>query len=377
MRRKPGPPSGYTILVVDDQDETLVAVRTLLEREGHRVLTADSGERALELFKGQDIHLVLVDYFMPGMTGAQLVREIRSFDPFVQIILQTGYSSEKPPRVVLAELDIQGYHDKAEGPEKLLVWVDVGLKAHRLIRRLQERERLQRDMVANVSHEFRTPLNIISGYTELLIDGDFGELPEEMIPTIRRIAEATNNLTELVTDFLNYARLEAGVMEVTEQWTETSGLVGEMQRLGSVLVEGKDVRFTVDTKDAPPGVMTDSVKLRTILRNLITNAAKFTASGTIELRIAGENGTLRFEVRDTGPGILPENLEVIFEPFCQVGVSAAHRSGIGLGLALARKLARLIGGDLQVRSQVGHGSVFTLVLGATVVGGGRAPASTH
>jgi signal transduction histidine kinase len=366
-RKSQRPQTDHTILVVDDQEETLISVRRLLEREGHRVLTADCGERALALFKEHDIHLLLVDYFMPRMTGEQLVREIRSFDPYVQIILQTGYSGEKPPRVMLADLDIQGYHDKAEGPEKLLVWVDVGLKAHRLISRLRERERLQRELVANVSHEFRTPLNIIGGYTELLIEGAFGPLPQTVLEPLGTVAAATSNLGDLVMDFLRYAKLEAGVIEISEQPIETAELAHELQRLGLLLLDEKDVRFAVDLDDAPPGLVTDSVKLRTILRNLISNAAKFTAAGAIWLRIALQAGALRLAVHDTGTGIRAQDLDVIFEPFRQIdGSSTRKHGGIGLGLALSRKLARLLGGDVEVESEPGVGSVFTLVLPATV-----------
>lgn len=366
-RKSQQPQTGHTILVVDDQEETVISVRRLLEREGHRVLTADCGERALALFKEHDIHLLLVDYFMPRMTGEQLVREIRSFDPYVQIILQTGYSGEKPPRVMLADLDIQGYHDKAEGPEKLLVWVDVGLKAHRLISRLRERERLQRELVANVSHEFRTPLNIIGGYTELLIEGAFGPLPQTVLEPLGTVAAATSNLGDLVMDFLRYAKLEAGVIEISEQPIETAELAHELQRLGLLLLDEKDVRFAVDLGAAPPGLVTDSVKLRTILRNLISNAAKFTATGAIWLRIALQAGALRLAVHDTGTGIRAQDLDVIFEPFRQIdGSSTRKHGGIGLGLALSRKLARLLGGDVEVESEPGVGSVFTLVLPATV-----------
>ena len=141
------------------------------------------------MFKAHDIHLLLVDYFMPGMTGEELIREIRRFDPYVQIILQTGYSGEKPASQMMAELDIQGYHDKADGPDKLLLWVDVGLKAHRLISRsARARARCSSELVANVSHELRTPLHIIGGYTELLLDGEFGALPE----TGARVAAAAS-----------------------------------------------------------------------------------------------------------------------------------------------------------------------------------------
>src|SRR5689334_8548247 len=104
------PRSNHTILVVDDQQETLGSVTELLEREGHRVVAVESGAEALRVLGTEDIHVAIVDYFMPHMTGAELVHHIRAGDPFVQIILQTGYAGERPPQVMLAELDIQGYH---------------------------------------------------------------------------------------------------------------------------------------------------------------------------------------------------------------------------------------------------------------------------
>ena len=140
-RRTTAEPSGFTVLVVDDQEETLVSSRLLLEREGHRVLTASSGADALSHFRIQPVDLLIVDYFMPGMSGEDLVREIRKLDEEVQIILQTGYSGEKPPREMLKLLDIQGYHDKSEGPDRLLLWVDVALKAAAQMRRIRDKER--------------------------------------------------------------------------------------------------------------------------------------------------------------------------------------------------------------------------------------------
>jgi signal transduction histidine kinase len=360
--------SRFTILVVDDQEEARTSVRQLLEREGHSVLTAECGERAVALFKERQVDLILLDYFMPRMTGEQVVRQIRSLDSFVQIILLTGYSGEKPARVMMADLDIQGYHDKADGPEKLLMWVDVGLKAHRMIDSVRERERLHGELVANVSHEFRTPLNIIAGYTELLLDGEFGELPTAAERPLHSMAEATGSLTELVADFLNYAKIEARAMEVTRQRIPTAELAGEIERLGLLLVEERAVRFSVEGQNAPAVLLTDAVKLRTILRNLVTNAAKFTRTGTIVVRIARSDGTVRFAVTDTGPGIPADDLALIFEPFRQLQDAAVRSRGIGLGLALARKLARILGGDLRVESEVGVGSTFTLVLPDAAVG---------
>src|SRR6266446_5359017 len=232
---------GLVIPAVDDQQDSLVSVRNLLEREGHRVRTAESGEQALVVLKTTEVDLMIVDYVMPRMNGAQLVRAVRAFDPFVQIILQTGYAGEEPPRVMLAELDIQGYHDKADDPERLLLWVDVALKTHRLVKVLRERERAQAELVANCSHEFRTPLNIIAGYAELLLACDFGELPPEAVKPVRSIEEAARSLADLVSDFLRYAKIQAGVESVRQEWVDVGELAREMQRLAEPLVEDRGV----------------------------------------------------------------------------------------------------------------------------------------
>ncbi|MEX2584644.1 MAG: diguanylate cyclase [Gemmatimonadota bacterium] len=122
---------GHTILVIDDSQDILDSSRQLLEPEGHRVLTALDGPSGLEIAAREHPHLILVDYFMPGMTGEEVVRRIRTTDKLVQIILATGYSGERPARVMMQQLDIQGYHDKGEGGERLLLWVDSSLKAYR------------------------------------------------------------------------------------------------------------------------------------------------------------------------------------------------------------------------------------------------------
>jgi len=129
--------SGRTILLVDDSVEILDSYRALLERDGHRVLFADSGPAGLEILRREDVELLMVDYFMPGMTGEEMVNELRTFNQRVQVILQTGYASERPPREMLARLDIQGYCDKSNGPEEFLLWVDVGLKFAKQVRTLE------------------------------------------------------------------------------------------------------------------------------------------------------------------------------------------------------------------------------------------------
>jgi two-component system, cell cycle response regulator len=129
--------TGHVILVVDDDLDLLSTTSHLFSRLGHQVITAKNGAEALELCRREEIHLMLLDYFMPGMTGEAVVRAVRSFDQELQIVLQTGYASERPALKMLEELDIQGYHDKSEGPEKLLVWASAALKAYRRARALR------------------------------------------------------------------------------------------------------------------------------------------------------------------------------------------------------------------------------------------------
>jgi len=128
-RRQSKPRTDATILIIEDDLAYSETTRKLLEREGHSVLIVNGGPEGLQVLRERSVDLVLLDYIMPDMTGEEVVKELRTFNDHVQVILQTGYANENPPRELLKRLDIQGYHDKSEGPDKLLIWVDVGLKA--------------------------------------------------------------------------------------------------------------------------------------------------------------------------------------------------------------------------------------------------------
>ena len=131
--------TGKTILLVDDQEDYLTSTKALIEREGHAVICASSGEQALSLVHSERPDLILLDYYMPGgLGGEEFVTELRKTDALAQVILQTGYSGELPPRELLKRLDIQGYHDKSEGPEKLLLWIDLGLKSAFMVQMLNK-----------------------------------------------------------------------------------------------------------------------------------------------------------------------------------------------------------------------------------------------
>ena len=167
--------SGHTILVVDDDATLLGTLEQLLLQDGHTVLTALSGAQAVQVCRDHEVHLMLLDYFMPEMTGEDVVREVRAFNDSTQIVLQTGYASERPARVMLRVLEIQGYHDKSEGPDKLLIWVDSALKAYRRARALRaSRDGLRHVLkVAPELHRLQPLENLLRG-TLLQIQGLLG-----------------------------------------------------------------------------------------------------------------------------------------------------------------------------------------------------------
>jgi two-component system, cell cycle response regulator len=167
--------SGHTILVVDDDATLLGTLEQLLLQDGHTVLTALSGAQAVQICRDHEVHLMLLDYFMPEMTGEDVVREVRTFNDSTQIVLQTGYASERPARVMLRVLEIQGYHDKSEGPDKLLIWVDSALKAYRRSRALRaSRDGLRHVLkVAPELHRLQPLENLLRG-TLLQIQGLLG-----------------------------------------------------------------------------------------------------------------------------------------------------------------------------------------------------------
>jgi signal transduction histidine kinase len=364
-KQSEAPKGTPTILIIDGHEDALFCTRSLVEREGYQVLVARSAEIALSIVRKHSLYLILVDYSLPKMSVDQLVREIRKVQPFAQIILLTNSSSETPPRRLLAELDIQGYHNKADGPDKLLLWVAVGLRAHESIAQLREREQQHGRLVAHVSHELRNPINVINGYTELILDGTCGEIPKEAEVPLRSMIATTWKLNDLVANFLAYAKLGAHPTDTDQEWVSVDEIMNTLERTAAALAN-PDVRFTVESECQGAKIYTDRLKLLTILRNLLTNATQFTSQGSICLHVSMSGSTIRFTLRDTGVGIAAEEQDAIFEPYRKSRDSDNARSeGVGLGLALARQLTRLLGGEIRLRSEPGKGSEFTVVLRAT------------
>ncbi|MBL9107534.1 MAG: HAMP domain-containing histidine kinase [Myxococcales bacterium] len=221
--------------------------------------------------------------------------------------------------------------------------------------------------LATMSHELRTPLNIILGYSEIVLENLEQRGDEEDAEDLRRIRGAGEHLLGLISDILDLSRIEAHRMSIAHERFEIGELVRDLVISFQPLAERNDTRLGVTTEDELVVSDLDRTRVRQILINLVNNAIKFTRGGKVEVRAARVEGErVQIEVADNGIGIRADKLAAIFQPFTQADQSTTRRyEGTGLGLTIARKLTRLMGGSLTVKSAHGKGSTFTVRLPMT------------
>jgi signal transduction histidine kinase len=246
----------------------------------------------------------------------------------------------------------------------------IAIENVRLFKEIQEKNQQleaankhKSQFLANVSHELSTPLNAIIGFTRVVLRKTEGQIAGLQKENLQKVLISSEHLLNLINGLLDLAKIEAGRMEVFAE----SFKLDELIRVATSTVEPmlKDGRVRLITEIAPgiPALNTDREKLKQIILNLLSNAAKFTAKGEIKVSAWQENGSLKLTVSDTGIGMEKEALNIIFEEFRQADMSSTRKyGGTGLGLAIVKRLANLLGGDIGVESEVGKGSKFTITL---------------
>ena len=244
-----------------------------------------------------------------------------------------------------------------------LIQAKLGLETQAQV--VEQASRYKSAFLANMSHELRTPLNSSLILSQLLAENRGGNLTEEQIKYARTIQSSGNDLLALINDVLDLSKIEAGRMDLMPKPIAVADLLETLRRQFEPIAANKgiDLKLTL-TPSCPQVIETDPQRLEQVLRNLISNALKFTEKGEVSMQVSGlAPDRVSFAVRDTGIGIDPSHLRLIFEPFCQAdGTTSRKYGGTGLGLSISRELARLLGGEIELTSQVGRGSVFTVVL---------------
>lgn len=234
-------------------------------------------------------------------------------------------------------------------------------------KQLGEAERLQSEFLATVSHELRTPLNSILGFAKLLLNQTVGPLNQVQQTDLSFIYDSAQHLLSLVNDILDLSKIKAGKIRLDMEWLTVEEIIVGVMASTYILIEGKPIELKEEIEPHLPKIYVDRGRIRQVVLNILSNAAKFTDAGCITLRIGKttRNGAefIRFSVTDTGIGIAQDDMAKVFEAFRQIDSSEARRAeGTGLGMPISRRLVELHGGELWLESQPGQGSTFSFTI---------------
>jgi len=232
---------------------------------------------------------------------------------------------------------------------------------------LREADKLKSEFIATVSHELRTPLNSILGFAKLLLKQKIGPLNPIQQTDLSVIYDSAQHLLSLVNDILDLSKIEAGKIRLDAEWVSVEEIIVGVMASTYILIEDKPIELKEEIESNLPKVYVDRGRIRQVVINILSNAAKFTDAGSITMRVRkitkNEQEFVCFSIKDTGIGIAADDMDKVFEAFRQIDSSVARRAeGTGLGMPISYRLVSLHGGELWVESQVGQGSAFSFTI---------------
>jgi two-component system, sensor histidine kinase and response regulator len=365
------------ILVVDDSPDNLFLIQATLEDDGYQITLAEDGKTALTLVEQILPDLILLDVMMPEMDGYEVTERIRNNPnlPYIPILLITAH--ERSSVVKGLDMGADDFIRKPVDIDELLARVRSLLRLKHSIDEREQMVRQREDFVSRLTHDLRTPLVAADRMFGLFQQEAFGALPQEMHEAVDSMTRSNQTLLQMVNTLLEVYRHEAGCKTLHFGPVDLKELAQEVAQELKPLAAERGLTLTLEVE--PDGraesaaqvattVMGDRLELHRVLTNLVGNAIKFTEQGTITLHITGtstpsqaiqEPALVTVAIQDTGVGIPIEEQATLFERFH----SGEHkRSGSGLGLYLSRRIVESHEGTLEVRSQPGEGSTFTIRL---------------
>jgi signal transduction histidine kinase len=378
------------VLVVDDEPNNLEILEGFLRIEGFSVLTAEDGVTALRTIANRPPDLVLLDVRMPGLDGFEVCRRIKD-DPattFLPVVIVTALQGSQE-RVrgaaagadeflskpydhvelitrVKALLRYKRYHDQVLAANAKLEQRVAARTAEleRALAELRGLDHLKSEFITNVSHELRTPLQHVKGYIDLLAEGAMGNLTPKQVEGLILAQEAVERLDNVVDDIVDFSSLDEHALTL-----EPIYLLDVCRNVingYSATAARRRVSITLSMAADLPMVSADRVAVTRILRHLLDNAIKFGPTNQVVQIQADRHGErVHVSVRDHGPGLTPADVERIFDVFYQLDGSATRKAGgLGVGLALVRKLVEAHGSQVSVQSELGKGSTFGFDLAA-------------
>lgn len=359
------------ILIVDDSEDNLTLLETILENPEYNIVKASSGKEALVFLSNIEFALVIMDVQMPGLSGLEVAKIIKenqniSAIPIIFVtanaklsktILQ-GYKSGavdyifKPVDSEILSAKVAVFAELFKKNKEVQIAKEIAIKANES----------KSKFLAIISHEIRSPISSIIGLADLLLDT---KLSDEQRSYSNSIINSSQNLLSIINDLLDFSKIDANKLELEETEFSLIQIIEQLISLFSSTLKNKNLELaTFISPNLPSLVKGDSVRLYQILTNLVSNAVKFTEFGTITISssLVEETKTqvlIKFSVSDTGKGIVKANQALLFEPYIQEDSSISRKfGGTGLGLSICKKLVTLMGGEISLESEIDKGTTF-------------------
>jgi signal transduction histidine kinase len=344
-----------TILVVDDYEDNLCLIQNILEDEGHLIVLANNGFEALKKIEESPPDLILLDVMMPDFNGFEVTKKIRENKdlPFIPILLITAY--DQPSVVTGLDSGADDFIKKPVSIDELLARVRSLLRLKNTIDERDAIARQREDFVSRLTHDLRTPLIAADRMYNLMSEGALGELKPEFAEVIDSLTRSNQNLLEMVNTLLEVYRYEADRKTIYFAPVNLTEIVKEVVTELIALAQQKQLEIKLELEKTE--INGDNLELRRVITNLIGNAIKYTNRGTIIVKLIQDGDFVTFSVADTGQGISPEEQQWLFNRFSQ---GHHHLGGSGLGLHLSRQIVESHQGTINVQSQLGQGSLFTV-----------------
>ncbi len=361
------------ILVVDDSASARELINQYLSESNIKAAFAESGSLAIKKAKSNAFDLILLDVYLPDIDGIEVCRILKSDKRTKNIpVIFVTVKSDKKSLVKGFQAGAVDYLTKPFEKEELLSRIKTHLELKKYMEELiaarkkaEESEKLKMTFLSNMSHEIRTPMNSIIGFAELLQDENLS--PGERKEFASIVINSGEQLLNIIDEILEVSKEEAGEMKLFEQKFSLKKFLMEIHTIFTNHLKGRPVKVLLNIPDdAPDVIVADKVRLKQILDNLLSNAAKFTPEGVIEIgyRLLQKSvPVLEFYVKDTGVGVPRDKQETIFERFTQVEENFTQNfRGTGLGLSIVKRLVTFMGGQVSVESEPAKGSIFTFII---------------
>ncbi len=374
------------VLIIEFNSQNIMKIKNILSKPSsgvsYEVSWVQKEENVLKRVEEGGFDVVLLSYDLPGANGLEILSDLKYKDPQGPAIMMADKGDEEfatqamrqgaydyvirdkgfengLPLVIHNALNTFRAAKERERLQKEIAAKKVELEAAN--RKLKELDRIKSDFVANVAHEFRTPLTIIKGNTDMVIKGRLGNMTPEQKEMLDGAVSVANRLARLVNDLLDISKIESGKMQLKKEKVDINKIIEENLKAFTKIMKDKKQVLQKDLAKDMPEITADMDKTTQVFVNLLSNAIKYSPEGgSVTIKSVNLEKEIMVEVSDTGEGVAPENIDKIFDKFTRV--TAEKKEGTGLGLPIAKDIVVLHNGRMWVKSEQGKGSSFYFTL---------------